>query len=746
MPFDAHANLAISTVATAPSPATSGTSLVVASGHGARFPAVPFNATVWPADATPDPANAEIVRVTGISTDTLTIVRAQEGTSARTIVVGDYIAATMTAKTITDIETLIGTRAAPALSGALRLDNAQWLTARNAADSADLNLLRADSSDGVSLANGVVLVRSDGKIHLTTGGLGINRVPTIGLLEFEPPAVTSGDGVLLRSNGIFSANVPAATQLNGISLWAENTHTPGADGSSFNMLYLVTDTAAVDTGAAIIINNIGHSDGMWIGVRGKAGPATSAPTGIGMAHNRGAGGENSATTSGYGIQWWDHSTTNQGPGGPIGIFLKKHANLDTQHLALQIVANRGHIDLLTPEGGAYAGGNSVIELRNNSVVKFRLQANGDLLFVPTGAAVNWTMPSGNAGTIRSNASNQLEIQTGSGGLRVMDNGFTQQILGLSNAGAFTLNVGPLIVGATPATAGDIRLPKLSSIQWRNNANSADMSVLSTNTSDQIVLASTGGISYGSSITDPAVAALHFAPILSLSTNGKALISAQATIIPTAAITIAYGLSFIPTLSGTEGVTTNTVTTLNGVFSRLDTAASYDAAVSNAFCYNANGVNHLGGGTIATLAGYYSSINSGISGVTNSWQLFLVGTAPSYFGGDIWLIDRNMVLNATTGTKIGTATTQKLGFWNATPIVQPSAYTQTYATADKTHANFTSADLATTAATQTTPWGFASQAQADNIATQVNLLRADVADLKQLVNAIIDDLQAMGLAA
>ena len=72
---------------------------------------------------------------------------------------------------------------------------------------------------------------------------------------------------------------------------------------------------------------------------------------------------------------------------------------------------------------------------------------------------------------------------------------------------------------------------------------------------------------------------------------------------------------------------------------------------------------------------------------------------------------------------------------------PLAYTQTYSTADRTHADFTSADLVTTAATQTTPWGFGSQAQADAIATQVNALRVDLADLKQLVNAIIDDMQA-----
>ena len=102
--MDLHKNLALSAVATAPSPATSGTSLVVTSGHGSRFPAVPFNATVWATGAMPDPSNAEIVRVTAISTDTLTIVRAQEGTSARTVVVGDQIAATITALTLTDIE------------------------------------------------------------------------------------------------------------------------------------------------------------------------------------------------------------------------------------------------------------------------------------------------------------------------------------------------------------------------------------------------------------------------------------------------------------------------------------------------------------------------------------------------------------------------------------------------------------------------------------------------------------------
>lgn len=105
--MDAHKNLAVSTVATAPSPAASGTSLVVAAGHGSRFPAAPFNATVWPDGELPDPSNAEIVRVTAVVSDTLTITRAQEDTSARSIVVGDLIAATITAKTLTDVEDAI---------------------------------------------------------------------------------------------------------------------------------------------------------------------------------------------------------------------------------------------------------------------------------------------------------------------------------------------------------------------------------------------------------------------------------------------------------------------------------------------------------------------------------------------------------------------------------------------------------------------------------------------------------------
>lgn len=65
----------------------SATSVVLTTGHGARLPSTPFNLVWWNSTDYSDPVddpNFEIVRCVAISTDTLTIERAQEGTSAST--------------------------------------------------------------------------------------------------------------------------------------------------------------------------------------------------------------------------------------------------------------------------------------------------------------------------------------------------------------------------------------------------------------------------------------------------------------------------------------------------------------------------------------------------------------------------------------------------------------------------------------------------------------------------------------
>ena len=113
--FDAHTNLAVSAVATAPSPATTGTTLAITGTQQSWFPTPPFNATVWPAGAAATLANSEIVRVVAVTSGTYTVLRTQEGTNARAITVGDQFAATITAKTLTDVETAVKTVAAKAV-------------------------------------------------------------------------------------------------------------------------------------------------------------------------------------------------------------------------------------------------------------------------------------------------------------------------------------------------------------------------------------------------------------------------------------------------------------------------------------------------------------------------------------------------------------------------------------------------------------------------------------------------------
>ena len=106
--MDALKNFSYSLVATAPSPATSGTSLVVTAGQGSYFPATPFDATIWPSGSQPTNTNAEIVRVTNVSTDTFTITRAQYGTTAQSIAVGYQIAQTVDANLLSQLAPLSG--------------------------------------------------------------------------------------------------------------------------------------------------------------------------------------------------------------------------------------------------------------------------------------------------------------------------------------------------------------------------------------------------------------------------------------------------------------------------------------------------------------------------------------------------------------------------------------------------------------------------------------------------------------
>jgi hypothetical protein len=114
-------------------------------------------------------------------------------------------------------------------------------------------------------------------------------------------------------------------------------------------------------------------------------------------------------------------------------------------------------------------------------------------------------------------------------------------------------------------------------------------------------------------------------------------------------------------------------------------------VAVAVVVNSSGGNEvrLGGGTGVFNAATAITFYTGATPTTTTGTVRMTLDT----SGDLTFADGlDIILNATTGTKIGTATTQKLGFWNATPVVRPSAYTPTNVVTDRAYdANATTTD-------------------------------------------------------
>jgi hypothetical protein len=218
MSFDAVSNFSYALIATAPTPAASGTTLNVTAGLGAIFPAAPFNVVVWPAGANPLTTNAEVVRVTNKGTgDNWTVTRTQESSSARSIAIGDQIMLAVTAKTLTDLQTMAqgtvitttstGTQNdfAPGLSGhtEIRCNNATLLTITGLTGGFDGQRVRI-----VSVGAGQV------NLSHQTGGTATSR-----FINFA----TSGDTPLAAGSGV------AEYQYDGTTTrWRMVAHEQGA--------------------------------------------------------------------------------------------------------------------------------------------------------------------------------------------------------------------------------------------------------------------------------------------------------------------------------------------------------------------------------------------------------------------------------------------------------------------------------------------------------------------------------------
>lgn len=98
----------------------------------------------------------------------------------------------------------------------------------------------------------------------------------------------------------------------------------------------------------------------------------------------------------------------------------------------------------------------------------------------------------------------------------------------------------------------------------------------------------------------------------------------------------------------------------------------------------------------------------------------------------------------------------VGFYGVTPVTRPTAYTQTYSTTTRTHSNITAATLTdNTMGTKDNTIakvadGGETTTNADindnfaEVTEEINALRTDIANIKDVLNQVIDDLQSVGI--
>jgi hypothetical protein len=139
-------------------------------------------------------------------------------------------------------------------------------------------------------------------------------------------------------------------------------------------------------------------------------------------------------------------------------------------------------------------------------------------------------------------------------------------------------------------------------------------------------------------------------------------------------------------------------------------------------------NITGGGTIAT-GGFTLIVPA-----TGSAALLAVANV---FTANQTLSDVNLILGTTTGTKIGTATTQKLGFFNATPVVQPTALTAQET--EITHSAPGTADYAIADLVNVSGYGFVTLDEGLTVLQVIANLQARMSELET-------KLQTLGLIA
>lgn len=242
----------------------SAVSIVLTTGHGAKLPTVPFNAVWWNSTDYSDPSddpNVEIVRVTARSTDTLTITRAQESTSASTKNTGGKtytIIAGLTAKTFnTDVIETITT-------------NGFWMLPYFQVASS------SSSASAVAIGNTVYVARVYIPVKLTVNHILFQQSNNAAAGNASVGIYSYDGNTLLIDSGIFDTSVAAAVRDK--TLGASVTLNPGFYIVAWTCTQTTTGFRAVPSFA---VDSIGNTDVALIATAANASSGGVLPATLG---------------------------------------------------------------------------------------------------------------------------------------------------------------------------------------------------------------------------------------------------------------------------------------------------------------------------------------------------------------------------------------------------------------------------------------------------------------------------------
>lgn len=263
---------------------------------------------------------------------------------------------------------------------------------------------------------------------------------------------------------------------------------------------------------------------------------------------------------------------------------------------------------------------------------------------PGGDIVFQVAPAGTAGSSQNALATAFQVN-GNGGVTGQD-GATANTLALrngTNAQAFR------VYNTTDGTNSEF-----GSIKWNSNVLEIGTETAGSGTA-RLVKYFVGPTSTNTFITR-ATSAQQIQFVCNGSVNGAFGVQSGASV----------GSSHVGLSLGSADYGSATISSINfGVTLYINPGVMGNSSRDGAHVY-------IQGGTASTVGNWNGGsvyLDGGALNGTGAAGNVIIGSTR----GNLQIADaRDVVLGTTTGTKIGTATTQKIGFYNKTPVVQPTA--------------------------------------------------------------------------